>query len=47
VLEGHGDNIVNQAKELIKDREFAADETLGFFSRLQEPMNKNKARKFA
>jgi len=44
VLEGRGENIVNQTRELVKDRELTTDEALGFFSKLQGPMNKNRER---
>jgi hypothetical protein len=44
VLEGRGENIVNQTRQLVKDRELTTDEALGFFSKLQEPMNKNRER---
>jgi len=43
-LEGRGDNIVNQTRELIKDRELTTDEALGFFGKFQGPMNKNRER---
>lgn len=44
VLEGRGENIVNQTRELIKDRELTTDEALGFFGKLQKPLNKNRER---
>jgi hypothetical protein len=44
ILEGRGENIVNQTRELIKDREVTTDEALGLFGRLQGPMNQNRER---
>jgi len=44
ILEGRGENIVNQTRELIKDRELTTDEALGFFGKFQGPMNKNRER---
>jgi len=44
VLEGRGENIVNQTKELIKGKELNPEEALGMFSGLQNPLNKNRDR---
>lgn len=42
VLEGRGDSIVNQTRELIKDQELNPQEAVGLFGDLQNPLNRNR-----
>jgi len=44
VLEGRGEEFVNQTRELIKDVKLTPQDSLKFFSELQEPLNKNDER---
>jgi len=44
VLEGRGEKIVSQTKELIKGKELNPNEALNFFGQLQNPLNKNRDR---
>lgn len=44
VLEGRGEQFVNQTRELVKDVKLNPQDSLKFFSELQEPLNKNKKR---
>jgi len=44
VLEGRGEDFVNQTKELIKDVKLTPQDSLKFFRELQEPLNKNDER---
>lgn len=44
ILEGRGEEFVNQTRELIKDVKLTPQDSLKFFSELQEPLNKNDER---
>lgn len=44
VLEGRGEKIVSQTRELIKDQELTPKEALGMFGQLQNPLNKGRDR---
>lgn len=44
VLEGRGDNIVNQTRELIKGQELTPQEALGMFGQLNHQVNKGRER---
>jgi len=43
-LEGKGEKFVEQTKKLVKDIKLTPQDALGFFSVLQEPLNKNAER---
>jgi hypothetical protein len=44
VLEGRGEDFVNQTKKLVNNVKLSPQDALKFFGELQEPLNKNRER---